>query len=102
MTDNSNSGPPAERQDFKKISGNTPESDFEKVARSYRSGWFYAEYAFQYGVTIVLCSLAGYWLDSWLNTGNVLLIIFVMFGAVAGFVNLIRGLNIKGKDERQK
>jgi F0F1-type ATP synthase assembly protein I len=37
--------------------------------------------------------LGGYWLDKWLNTGNVLLIVFVMFGAVAGFVNLLRAVN---------
>lgn len=97
MTDNLDPG----LHDSDKTVENPPESDFEKVAKSYRSGWFYAEYAFQYGITIVLCSLLGYWLDKWLNTGNVLLIIFVMFGAVAGFVNLIRGLNVKGKHERK-
>jgi F0F1-type ATP synthase assembly protein I len=82
-----------------------PESEFEKIARSYRTGWYYAEYAFQYGVTIVLCSLCsliGYWLDGWLGTGHILLIIFVMFGAVAGFINLIRGLNIKAKNGTKK
>lgn len=68
-------------------------SDFQQVAKSYRSGWQYAEYAFQYGMSIVLCSLIGYWLDGWLNTGNTLLIIGVLFGSVGGFVNLLRALN---------
>ena len=102
MTDDLDPGLPAERHDSNKTVKNPPESDFEKVTKSYRSGWFYAEYAFQYGITIVLCSLIGYWLDNWLNTGNVLLIVFVLFGSVAGFVNLLRGLNVKGKDDRKK
>ncbi|HMT11210.1 MAG TPA: AtpZ/AtpI family protein [Ignavibacteria bacterium] len=71
-------------------------SEMRKIAKSYSSGWRYAEYAFQYGASIVLCSLAGYWLDNWLNTGNWLLIIGVLFGSVAGFINLLRGLNYKG------
>ena len=70
-------------------------SELKKAAESYTSGWRYAEYAFQYGVSIVLCSLAGYWLDNWLNTGNILLIIGVLFGSVAGFINMLRGLKIK-------
>jgi F0F1-type ATP synthase assembly protein I len=70
-------------------------SEFHKAANQYTSGWRYAEYAFQYGMSIVLCSLAGYWLDNWLNTGNWLLIIGVLFGSVGGFINLLRGLNYK-------
>ncbi len=71
-------------------------SEMQKIAKSYSSGWRYAEYAFQYGASIVLCTLGGYWLDNWLNTGNWLMIIGVLFGSIAGFVNLLRGLNYKG------
>ncbi|HJY63436.1 MAG TPA: AtpZ/AtpI family protein [Ignavibacteria bacterium] len=71
------------------------ESEFEKVAKSYRTGWLYAEYAFQYGVAIVLCTLIGYWLDNWLNTGNILMIVGVLFGSVGGFINLLRAVNTK-------
>jgi F0F1-type ATP synthase assembly protein I len=70
-------------------------SEFRKAADSYTTGWRYAEHAFQYGMSIVLCSLAGYWLDKWLETGNLLLIIGVLFGSVGGFINLLRGLNRK-------
>ena len=78
-------------------------SEFQKVAKSYRTGWQYAEYAFQYGVSIVLCTLLGYWLDGWLNSGNIFLIIGVVFGSVGGFINLYRGVTAKrppakGKD----
>jgi len=85
MTDDLNSG-------SKSNNSKNKESELEKTAKSFRSGSAYAEYAVQYGVTIVLCTLVGYWLDNWLHTGNILLIVFVMFGATAGFVNLLRGL----------
>ena len=71
------------------------ESELEKVARSYRTGWKYAEYAFQYGAAIVLCTLIGYWLDGWLGTGNTLMIIGVLFGSVGGFINLLNALRLK-------
>ena len=95
MADESKSGSPANRQDVIKSDNNPPESEFEKVAKSYRIGWVYAEYAFQYGATIVLCTLIGYWLDSWLKTGNILMIAGVIFGSIAGFVNLIRAVYTK-------
>jgi len=71
------------------------ESEFEKVSKSYRTGWLYAEYAFQYGAAIVLCTLIGYWLDNWLNTGNIFMICGVLFGSIGGFINLLRALNTK-------
>lgn len=81
---------------FDKKNAENP-TEFQKIAKSYSSGWRFAEYAFQYGVTIVLCSLAGYWADNWLNTGNIFLIIGVLFGSVAGFINLLRALNYYDK-----
>ena len=72
-------------------------SGYKDIAKSYGSGWRYAEYAFQYGVSIVLCTLGGYWLDKWLNTGNIFLIIGVLFGSVAGFYNLLKAVNYKNK-----
>ena len=69
-------------------------SELQKVANSYRSGWAYAEYAFQYGMAIVICLLAGYWLDKWLNTGNILMITGVIVGSVAGFIGLLKSLNV--------
>jgi len=85
-------------------SKNRQESEFEKVAKSYRTGWLYAEYAFQYGAAIVLCTLIGYWLDNWLNTGNTFMIIGVVFGSVGGFINLLKALRIQKpsvkKDEK--
>lgn len=82
---------------FEKKDAEKP-SELQKVANSYSSGWRYAEYAFQYGISIVLCSLIGYWLDKWLGTNNILLILGVFLGAVGGFVNLLRAVNRKPAD----
>jgi F0F1-type ATP synthase assembly protein I len=90
MTDDQNSGSKSTPQ-------STKESELEKTAKSFRSGWAYAEYAVQYGVTIVICTLIGYWLDNWLHTGNVLLIMGVFFGSFAGFVYMLKSLNRKKK-----
>lgn len=76
-------------------------SEFQKVSRSYRTGWQYAEYAFQYGISIVLCTLIGYWLDNKFNTGNILLISGVLLGSVGGFVNLIRALNAPNEKKNE-
>ena len=90
MTSNPDSGSNSDKTESR-------ESEFEKVAKSYRTGWVYAEYAFQYGVAIVLCTLIGYWLDNWLGTGNILMIIGVLFGSVGGFINLLRAVSTKEK-----
>jgi F0F1-type ATP synthase assembly protein I len=50
-------------------------------------------------MAIVLCALIGYWLDNWLNTGNIIMIIGVIFGSVGGFINLLRALT--GEKKRQ-
>lgn len=70
----------------------THPSEFQKAAKSYRIGWAYAELAFQYGIAIVICSLIGSWLDGKFNTGNILLIVGVLFGAVGGFIILLKSL----------
>lgn len=81
-------------------------SEFEDVAKSYRSGWMYAEYAFQYAMAIVVCCLLGYGLDKWLGTGNILMICGVFIGSVFGFLGLLKSLGVlnfgKGKISGKK
>lgn len=69
-------------------------SDIKDISKSYRSGWAYAEFAFQYGIAIILCTLIGYWLDNWLGTGNILMIAGVIIGSVAGFIGLLKSLKV--------
>jgi F0F1-type ATP synthase assembly protein I len=80
-------------------------SEFQKAASSYRTGWAYAEAPLQYGLTIVLCALIGYWLDNVLGTEPVLIITGVIIGAVAGFIGLMKSLkafNFKKFSDRDK
>jgi F0F1-type ATP synthase assembly protein I len=70
------------------------ESKIEKVTRSYQKGWAYAEVAIQYGIAIVVCTLIGNWLDGKFNTGNLLMISGLILGAVAGFIGLLKQLNV--------
>jgi F0F1-type ATP synthase assembly protein I len=69
-------------------------SEIEKVTRSYQKGWAYAEVAIQYGIAIVVCTLVGSWLDGKFNTGNILMISGLILGAVAGFIGLLKQLNV--------
>jgi F0F1-type ATP synthase assembly protein I len=70
------------------------ENKMAKITRSYQKGWAYAEVAMQFGIAIVLCTLIGSWLDSKLNTGNVLMITGVVVGTAAGFIGLLKQLNV--------
>ena len=70
------------------------ESEIEKVTRSYQKGWAYAEVAIQYGIAIIVCTLVGSWLDGKFNTGNILMISGLILGAVAGFIGLLKQLNV--------
>jgi ATP synthase protein I len=46
------------------------------------------------GIAMILCTAIGYgighYLDKWLHTGPVLMIIFLIFGTIAGFMNAYR------------
>ncbi|MGH2575481.1 MAG: AtpZ/AtpI family protein [Ignavibacteria bacterium] len=80
-------------------------SELQKATSSYRKGWMYAEIAFQYGAAIVICALAGYWLDKYLDTNVLFTVIGVFLGAAAGFIGLLRTLKVvdfKRKGELKK
>jgi ATP synthase protein I len=44
-------------------------------------------------LAIVLGAAAGYYLDRWLGTGPWLFLLFVIFGLVAGILNVYRTVN---------
>lgn len=70
------------------------ESKMANITRSYQKGWAYAEVALQFGIAIVLCTLVGSWLDGKFNTGHILMIAGVVIGTVAGFIGLLKQLNV--------
>jgi len=86
----------AEKEKKSSRQNNPPseESEIEKVTRSYQKGWAYAEVAIQYGIAIIVCTLIGNWLDGKFHTGNILMISGLTLGAVAGFIGLLKQLNV--------
>jgi len=80
-------------------------SELQKITSSYRSGWSYAEYAFQYAAAIVICTLLGWWIDSNLGTTPLFIIAGVFIGAAAGFIGLLKSLKVwtfrKKKSDRE-
>ena len=77
-------------------------SELQKISSSYRSGWAYAEYAFQYGAAIVVCTLLGWWVDNLFNTKGLFIIIGVFTGATAGFIGLLRSLKVFSFKKKNK
>jgi len=81
------------------------ESKMANITRSYQKGLAYAQFGFQYGMAIIICTLIGSWLDSKFGTGNILLITGVLIGATAGFIGLLKQLNVLNfgkKSDRNK
>jgi F0F1-type ATP synthase assembly protein I len=98
----------AEKNEKTPRQSSSPPKDENKMAnitRSYQKGWAYAEVAMQFGIAIVVCTLIGHWLDGKFGTGNILMITGVLIGTVAGFIGLLKQLNVintKDKDDRNK
>jgi len=98
----------AEKNEKTPRQNSSPPKDENKMAnitRSYQKGWAYAETGFQYGMAIIICLLIGSWLDSKFGTGNILMITGVMIGAAAGFIGLLKQLNVLNfgkKSDRNK
>lgn len=59
------------------------------------SGSEFAGAGLQFAVTLVLCALAGIWLDKRLGTSPWLLIVLVLGGAGLGLWSMVRRLNSK-------
>jgi ATP synthase protein I len=53
----------------------------------------------QVGVEMVLPTLAGYWIDSWLDTTPWITIVAAVLGFAAGMIHLIVILKQKERDE---
>lgn len=64
------------------------------------------QWAIRVGTEIVASAVIalgiGYFLDKWLGTRPLFLLLFFLFGAAAGFLNLYRVLRIDQKQDQQK
>ena len=45
--------------------------------------------------------LVGYWLDRWLGTSPLFMLVFVFIGVAAGIVNVVRTVNAVDREEKQ-
>ncbi len=52
----------------------------------------YSTLGLEMGLSVAVGAVIGYYLDKWLHTAPWLLIIFLLFGIVAGFRSLYRAL----------
>ena len=52
-------------------------------------------------LAVVFGFLIGYFLDKWLGTSPLFIILFFFIGVAAGIVNVIRTANAVGKDEKK-
>ena len=49
--------------------------------------------------SILLCFVVGYFLDRWLHTRGIFLVIFILFGIVGGGITVYRQITQLPKDE---
>jgi ATP synthase protein I len=55
---------------------------------------------FAFVIAVVLGFMAGYFLDRWLGTSPLFLILFFFIGLAAGIANVIRTANAVNEDEK--
>jgi len=76
------------------------------LKKERKPGYSYVEYTVlgsvgtQLVVSIFMGFGIGYWLDKWLGTRPVFMLVFMLLGVVAGFLNIYRtvGKGTRGKD----
>jgi len=61
----------------------------------------YSTLGLEMGLSVVVGAVIGYYLDKWLKTEPWLLIIFFLFGVVAGFRSLYRALKRLQQEDRE-
>ena len=59
----------------------------------------YSTLGLEMGLSVAVGAVIGYYLDTWLKTGPWFLIIFFIFGVVAGFRSLYRALKRLQREE---
>ena len=70
------------------------DSKFAAVKKLYLLGTV----GVQLAVSIIIGFLMGLGLDRWLDTGPLLMLVFLCFGVVAGFLNVYRVAMKEGRD----
>ncbi len=72
--------------------------DKGKILRQIGS---YSTLGLEMGLSVAVGAIMGYYLDKWLHTEPWLLIIFLIFGAIAGFRSLYRALKRFEREDKE-
>jgi ATP synthase protein I len=75
-----------------------PGEDKGKILRQIAS---YSTVGLEMGLSVAVGAIIGYYLDKWLHTGPWLLIVFLIFGAIAGFRSLYRALKRLERENKE-
>ena len=68
----------------------TPKSQSGSLADSFRTIGALSTVGISFVLAIVIGFACGYYLDKWLGTGPWLLLVFTVFGLVAGIMNVYK------------
>jgi len=72
--------------------------DKGKILRQIAS---YSTLGLEMGLSVAVGAIIGFYLDKWLHTEPWLLIIFLIFGAIAGFRSLYRALKRLEREDKE-
>ncbi len=61
----------------------------------------YSTLGLEMGLSVAVGAIIGYYLDKWLHTEPWLLIVFLIFGAIAGFRSLYRALKRLQREDKE-
>jgi ATP synthase protein I len=75
-----------------------PGEDKGKILRQIAS---YSTVGLEMGLSVAVGAIGGYYLDKWLKTEPWLLIIFLIFGAIAGYRSLYRALKRLERENKE-
>ncbi len=79
------------------------EKSIAKLSKAYQEVGVYLGLGTQLAATIILMSLAGWWLDEHFDSKPIFLIIFAFLGGFAGIYNFIKAtLNANKKKKSDK
>jgi len=72
--------------------------DKGKILRQIAS---YSTLGLEMGLSVAVGAIIGYYLDKWLHTEPWLLIVFLIFGAIAGYRSLYRALTRLERENKE-
>jgi ATP synthase protein I len=73
----------------------------EDKGKIFRQIASYSTLGLEMGLSVAVGAILGYYLDKWLHTDPWLLIVFLIFGAIAGYRSLYRALKRLERENKE-